>query len=190
MLLRYKATVLKAIKKLMQRVSKENVKPTGRQLGKLSHSSPGLIFTYILSQIQVYDNLIGPVVDSLKYLTNLSFDVLGYCIIEALNDPNRVRTKTDGTSISMWLTALSSFCGAVFKKHTIELTGLLQYVANQLKAKHSLDLLIIKEIVTKMGGIEAAEEMTVEQLEASAGGELLRQEAASFTQVCIFIIIS
>ena len=184
-LLRYKATVLKAIKKLMQRVSKENVKPTGRQLGKLSHSSPGLIFTYILSQIQVYDNLIGPVVDSLKYLTNLSFDVLGYCIIEALNDPNRVRTKTDGTSISMWLTALSSFCGAVFKKHTIELTGLLQYVANQLKAKHSLDLLIIKEIVTKMGGIEAAEEMTVEQLEASAGGELLRQEAASFTQVSL-----
>ena len=182
-LLRYKATVLKSIKKLMQRVSKENVKPTGRQLGKLSHSSPGLIFTYILSQIQVYDNLIGPVVDSLKYLTNLSFDVLGFCIIEALNDPNRVRTKTDGTSISMWLTALSSFCGSVFKKHNIELTGLLQYVANQLKAKHSLDLLIIKEIVAKMGGIEGLEEMTAEQLEASAGGELLRQEAASFTQI-------
>ena len=88
-LLRSKATVMKEIKRLMQRVSKDNVKQKGRQLGKLSHSSPGLIFTYILSQIQVYDNLIGPVVDSLKYLTNLSFDVLGYCIIEALNDPNR-----------------------------------------------------------------------------------------------------
>ena len=159
------------------------MKPTGRQLGKLSHSSPGLLFTYILSQIQVYDNLIGPVVDSLKYLTNLSFDVLGFCIIESLNDPGRARTKTDGTSISMWLTALSSFCGAVYKKHTIELTGLLQYVANQLKAKHSLDLLIIKEVVAKMGGIEGAEEMTTEQIEATAGGELLRQEAASFTQV-------
>merc|ERR1719508_197435 len=182
-LLRSKAAVLKSIKKLMQRVSKENVKPTGRQLGKLSHSSPGLLFTYILSQIQVYDNLIGPVVDSLKYLTNLSFDVLGFCIIESLNDPGRARTKTDGTSISMWLTALSSFCGAVYKKHTIELTGLLQYVANQLKAKHSLDLLIIKEVVAKMGGIEGVEEMTPEQIEATAGGELLRQEAASFTQI-------
>ena len=172
-----------SIKKLMQRVSKENVKPTGRQLGKLSHSSPGLLFTYILSQIQVYDNLIGPVVDSLKYLTNLSFDVLGFCIIESLNDPNRTKNKTDGTSISMWLTALSSFCGAVYKKHTIELTGLLQYVANQLKAKHSLDLIIIKEVVAKMGGVEGVEEMTSEQIEATAGGELLRQEAASFTQV-------
>ena len=87
----------------------------------------------------------------------------------------------------MWLTALAGFCGSVYKKHNIELTGLLQYVANQLKAKHSLDLLIIKEIVAKMGGVEGAEEMTAEQLEASAGGELLRQEAASFTQVLISV---
>ena len=36
--------------------------------------------------------MIGPVVDSLKYLTNLSFDVLGYCIIESLNDPGRERS--------------------------------------------------------------------------------------------------
>jgi THO complex subunit 2 len=41
----------------------------------------------------VADNLIGPVVDSLKYLTNLSFDVLGYCIIESLNDPGRERYR-------------------------------------------------------------------------------------------------
>lgn len=40
----------------------------------------------------------------------------------------------------------------------------------------SLDLLILKEIVQKMAGIEAAEEMTPEQLEAMAGGELLKGE--------------
>ena len=34
-----------------------------------------------------------------------------------------------------------------------------------------------------MGGIEAVEEMTPEQLDALSGGELLRQEASSFTQV-------
>lgn len=34
-----------------------------------------------------------------------------------------------------------------------------------------------------MGGVEGVEEMTTEQIEATAGGELLRQEAASFTQV-------
>jgi THO complex subunit 2 len=95
--LRKKAAMQKSIKRIMQRISKENVKPTSRALGKLTHSSPGLLFDYILSQIQLYDNLIGPVVDSLKYLTSLSFDVLGYSIIEALNNPEKDRTKHDGT---------------------------------------------------------------------------------------------
>lgn len=156
---------------------------TLRVLGKVTHSSPGLTFDYILSQIQLYDNMINPVVDALKYLSPLSFDVLGYSIIEALNNPGKDRTKTDATSISLWLTALSSFCGAVFKKYSIELEGILQYVANQLKSENSLDLLILKEIVLKMGGIEAAEEVTNSQIEAMAGGELLRAEAGSFTQV-------
>jgi THO complex subunit 2 len=56
-------------------------------------------------------------------------------------------------------------------------------VANQLKSKRSLDLLILKEVVLKMSGIEAAEEMTDEQIDAMAGGELLRQEAGSFNQI-------
>ena len=46
----------------------------------------------------------------------------------------------------MWLNNLAMFCGSVYKKYNIELTGLLQYVANQLKAKNSLDLLIVKEV--------------------------------------------
>ena len=50
----------------------------------------------MLGQIQIYDNLIGPMVDSLKYITNLSYDVLGYCIIEALANPEKDRTKHDG----------------------------------------------------------------------------------------------
>ena len=91
MLMMKKGTIQKSIKRIMQRISKENVKPTSRALAKLSHSAPGLLFDYVLSQIQLYDNLIGPVVDSLKYLTNLSFDVLGYSIIEALNNPEKGR---------------------------------------------------------------------------------------------------
>lgn len=40
----------------------------------------------------------------------------------------------------------------------------------------SLDLLILKEIVQKMAGVEAAEDLTIEQLNAMAGGELLKVE--------------
>ncbi|XP_046395429.1 THO complex subunit 2 isoform X2 [Ischnura elegans] len=182
-LLRKRGESLKKIKSIMKRVSKENIKPAGRLIGKLTHSTPGFLFDYVLLQIQIYDNLIGPVVDSLKYLTSLSYDVLGYCLVEAMASADRACFKYDGTSISAWLQSLSKFCGAIFKKYNIELTGLLQYVANQLKAQKSLDLLILKEIVQKMAGIEAAEEMTAEQLDAMAGGELLKAEAGYFSQV-------
>ena len=64
----------------------------------------------------------------------------------------------------------------------------LQYVANQLKNKKSLDLLILKEIVHKMSGIEASEEMTNEQIDAMAGGDLLKQEAGSFNQVRYYLL--
>ncbi|XP_075153160.1 THO complex subunit 2-like protein [Haematobia irritans] len=182
-LIRRRGKAQKHIKAIMKRVSKENVKPVGRLIGKLSHCAPGFLFDYILLQIQIYDNLIGPVVDSLKYLTFLSFDCLGYCLIEALTMADRDRFKHDGTSISLWLQSLASFCGAIFKKYNIELSGLLQYVANQLKSQKSLDLLILKEIVQKMAGVESAEEMTNEQLNAMCGGELLRGEAGYFSQV-------
>ncbi len=144
LLIRRKADCAKRIKYIMKRLSKDNVKLIGRGLGKLSHGCPGFLFDYILSQIQIYDNLIGPVVDSLKYLTSLSYDVLGYCILEALSNPEKERTNSDGTTISLWLTSLSAFCGNVHKKYNMDLTGLLQYVANQLKAQKSLDLLILQ----------------------------------------------
>ncbi|KAG7282682.1 hypothetical protein CRUP_017608 [Coryphaenoides rupestris] len=176
LLVKVKAQTIDRAKYIMKRLTKENVKPSGRQIGKLSHSNPTILFDYILSQIQWYDNLIGPVVDSLKYLTSLNYDVLAYCIIEALANPEKEKMKHDDTTISSWLQSLASLCGAVFRKYPIELAGLLQYVTNQLKAGKSFDLLILKEVVQKMAGIEITDEMTSEQLEAMTGGEQLKAE--------------
>lgn len=58
-LLRKRADAQKRIKSIMKRVSKETIKPVGRSIGKLTHSSPGVLFDYVLIQIQLYDNLIG-----------------------------------------------------------------------------------------------------------------------------------
>uniref|UniRef100_A0A673NMG8 THO complex subunit 2 n=1 Tax=Sinocyclocheilus rhinocerous TaxID=307959 RepID=A0A673NMG8_9TELE len=183
LLVKIKAQTVDRAKYIMKRLTKENVKPSGRQIGKLSHSNPTILFDYILSQIQWYDNLITPVVDSLKYLTSLNYDVLAYCIIEALANPEKEKMKHDDTTISSWLQSLASLCGAVFRKYPIELAGLLQYVTNQLKAGKSFDLLILKEVVQKMAGIEITDEMTVEQLEAMTGGEQLKAEGGYFGQI-------
>lgn len=66
------------------------------------------------------------------------------------------------------------------KKYNVELVPILQYISNQLKSKQGLDLLLLKEIVQKMTGVEAAEDMTTEQLDAMGGGELLRSEVSIY----------
>lgn len=48
-LLRRKGDILKKIKFVMKRVTKETIKPMGRQIGKLTHSSPGFLFDYVSS---------------------------------------------------------------------------------------------------------------------------------------------
>lgn len=48
-LIRRRGEAQKQIKALMKRVSKENVKPVGRSIGKLSHCSPGFLFDYVSS---------------------------------------------------------------------------------------------------------------------------------------------
>uniref|UniRef100_A0A452VJW2 THO complex subunit 2 n=1 Tax=Ursus maritimus TaxID=29073 RepID=A0A452VJW2_URSMA len=151
-----------------------------KQIGKLSHSNPTILFYYILSQIQKYDNLITPVVDSLKYLTSLNYDVLAYCIIEALANPEKERMKHDDTTISSWLQSKCFY----FSKYEISIccNCHVKYSIANL-ALRVFDLLILKEVVQKMSGIEITEEMTMEQLEAMTGGEQLKAEGGYFGQI-------
>ena len=162
-------------KRMMRRLSKENTKQYGRHLGKITHANPCVVFDTILSQIQSYDNLIVPVVEMMKYLTPMSFDVLSYMLLAHLSDPEKTRLKSDGLNVSLWMQSLSSFCGNLYKKYpTIELVGLLQYIANTLKSGQSLQLLVLRDMVTKMAGIDMFEDLSQDQLEATAGGETLR----------------
>ncbi|VDN24173.1 unnamed protein product [Dibothriocephalus latus] len=146
--MRKRTLILLRTKAIMKRLSKENVKQLGRHLGKLSHSNPGVLFDYVslltlknevyllpplpvLQSIQMFTNLIGPVVDALKYVSSLGYDVLAFCLIEALASD---RSKLDDLQKSQSLQALSSFTGLLCKKYQFDLSGILQYVLNQLKA--------------------------------------------------------
>ena len=140
-----KAKTADETKRMMRRLSKENTKQYGRHLGKITHCNPGVVFDTILGQIQAYDNLIVPVVEMMKYLTPLSFDVLSFELLVHLSDPDKVRLKDDGLNVSLWMQSLSSFCGNLYKKYpNIELLGLLQYIANTLKSGNSLQLLLLR----------------------------------------------
>jgi THO complex subunit 2 len=57
-------------------MTKETVKVAGRQLGKVCLKHPTIALDYMLERIQNFYNLIEPVVNAMKYLSPISFDVL------------------------------------------------------------------------------------------------------------------
>jgi THO complex subunit 2 len=135
--------------------------------------------------------MIAPVTDAFKYLTNLSFDVLVFLIIEKLSE-GRTKLKEDGQNVSLWLNALAVFCGHLARKYAkdhhernikqeagIDLALLLQHLVNTLTDGQSLDLLVLKEIILRATGAEALEDLSDAQIDAMAGGGVLREEAIS-----------
>jgi hypothetical protein len=203
------------------RLSKENTKLFGRHIGKVVHSNPVIAFTVILEQLQAYDNQIPFVVDASRYLTDLSFDVFAYILMESLAT-GKDRLQAGGIGVRSWLksgyfifvlsscffflfgSSSSASCygyyynyygvdlnaadflfwtdlavsgGNLFRKHTIDLPGLLRYMFWQLSLRNTLDLVIVQELVGQMSGIKTIDDATELQLEALAGGEILRREA-------------
>ena len=170
-------------KRVLRRIAKDNVKPCGRMLGKLTLLNPLVVFDNLMGQIQAYENIIPPLVDCLKYSSPLAFDCLVFVILENLSNPTRGRLKSDGTNISGWLQGLALFTGLLFKKYpNIELNGIIKYIFNQLNDGNSLDLIVLSELICKMSGFESIEDISDGQLEGQAGGDLLRSETLNLNQ--------
>ena len=81
----------------LKRTSKDNIRDMSRQLAKVTHSSPLVVFTTILNQIESYDNMVEVMVEAQRFANPLGLDVLGYCILSRLSGMtggiNRSRLK-------------------------------------------------------------------------------------------------
>ncbi|RKP18420.1 hypothetical protein ROZALSC1DRAFT_29898, partial [Rozella allomycis CSF55] len=162
------------MKRAMKRLSKDNVKQFGRVIGKICHNNPLIAFGILIDQVQAYDNLVQPSVDALKYLTEFGYDCVSFILIESLSNPEKDRLKSDGTFINSWLTNLALFTGTFYKKYPVSLEPILQYVFNQLKDGNVFDLIVLKELIEKMSGIEQLEDLSEHQIACSAASSLLK----------------
>ncbi|ESQ34181.1 hypothetical protein EUTSA_v100065401mg, partial [Eutrema salsugineum] len=59
-------------RRILKRLAKENLKPLGRMVAKLAHANPMTVLRTIVNQIEAYRDMIPPVVDAFKYLTQVS----------------------------------------------------------------------------------------------------------------------
>eukprot|EP00959_Pyramimonas_sp_CCMP1952_P346414 7255238-Pyramimonas_sp.AAC.1 len=56
----------------------------------------------------------------------------------------------------------------------------MQLLVNKLKDSQSIDLLVLKEVIQRMTGVEVLQDMSNDQIAASGGGDVLRAEAFTF----------
>lgn len=181
MILAAKQTAKLDTRRLLKRLAKENLKQLGRMVAKLAHANPMTVLRTIVHQIEAYKDMITPVVDAFKYLTQLEYDILEYVVIERLAQGGRDKLKEDGLNLSDWLQSLASFWGHLCKKYpSMELRGLFQYLVNQLKKGVGTELVLLEELVQQMANVQFTENLTEEQLDAMAGSETLRYQATSF----------
>ncbi|KAI8538772.1 hypothetical protein RHMOL_Rhmol09G0129800 [Rhododendron molle] len=168
-------------RRILKRLAKENLKQLGRMVAKLAHANPMTVLRTIVHQIEAYRDMIAPVVDAFKYLTQLEYDILEYVVIERLAQVGREKLKDDGLNLSDWLQSLASFWGHLCKKYpSMELRGLFQYLVNQLKKGNGIELVLLQELIQQMANVQYTENMTEEQLDAMAGSDTLRYQATSF----------
>ncbi|KAL9344872.1 hypothetical protein Peur_062547 [Populus x canadensis] len=168
-------------RRILKRLAKENLKQLGRMVAKLAHANPMTVLRTIVHQIESYRDMISPVVDAFKYLTQLEYDILEYVVIERLAQGGRDKLKDDGLNLSDWLQSLASFLGHLCKKYpSMELRGLFQYLGNQLKKGQGIELVLLQELLQQMANVQYTENLTEEQLDAMAGSETLRYQATSF----------
>lgn len=90
-------------KGILRRLSHQTIDTLSGTVAKLAHSNPCIFFTNAVNQIMAYDNLAGVVIQALRYVTNMGFEVLVYIILDALSNPYKNRVKDDGVNISDWL---------------------------------------------------------------------------------------
>lgn len=148
-----KEETIAAAKKIMRRVSKENVDMFGPEIAALCACNPILTAGVVLDQLQVYENMVAPMVLMLHTLNPLSYDVFSYVLISKLAATDKLRMKLDGTNTSSWLMSLSSFAGMLYAQHaTMELDSILLYILAQCRLGATSDLLLLSELIKNMSG--------------------------------------
>jgi THO complex subunit 2 len=183
-------------KGILRRLSHNTIDTLAGTVAKLAHSNPCIFFMNAVNQIMAYDNLANVVIQALRYVTNMGFDVLVFIVLDALANPMKARVKDDGVNTSDWLqstfiigcflaiplisySGLASFTGMLFRRYSADLSPVLKYIVHQLHNGQTTEIVVLRELIWKMAGIEPLPSLSESQIAAMAGGPALRIEAVA-----------
>lgn len=165
------------------RVAKKNTKEYGRKIAKLSYASPGIMFQLTLRRLINYPNMIDTLVECVKYLTVLGYDVLNWTLVAFFVSPTKGSTKDDGMLSAGWLKNIATFVGKAYQRHAfMDPTPVLQFIAHQLlQPEGELFMLdVLEQMVRFTGGIAIYGTLSESQILSLCAGPLLRNWNLSY----------
>ncbi|EDK42831.1 hypothetical protein LELG_01009 [Lodderomyces elongisporus NRRL YB-4239] len=166
----------KSTKDALKRLSKENIRPMMRRLAKICFSNPLPCLLTILQQIESYDNLITLVVETARYFNDYGWDNLTVAILIRLSS-DRNASQDNGMIDRQWLQSLASFIGKICQRYpkAIDIKTILSYLIKSFYAGERTGILVLKEMLSSMGGIQSSSDLTLRQIDMiSSGSSLLK----------------
>ncbi|ODV87170.1 hypothetical protein CANARDRAFT_26595 [[Candida] arabinofermentans NRRL YB-2248] len=157
--------VEKKTKDILKRLSKENLSTMMRQLAKISYANPLAVTNTFVNHIESYSSLSGLIVESSKFFNKFTWEALTFQLCNKLNS-NRLSMQGDGLNHMQWLQNLSSFIGKLSKTHlqNFQLNPLLTCIMKNLSSGSTEMILLIKEIISSMSGIQNINNLTPKQI--------------------------
>lgn len=152
----------KATKDTLKRISKENVSQMMKNLARISISNPLPCFLTIIQQIESYDNLNSLVVEMASSYSRYAWDNMTLAILMRLTATGRSNMLENGLNDRRWIQSLASFIGELCLNYPdkIDLDTFLLFLLKSLHANDNSELLVLKEIVSCMGGFQAITNLT------------------------------
>lgn len=155
----------KETKRVLKRLSKQNVREMMRKLAKISYANPLPTFTAFVSQVESYDNLSDLVVEAAKYFTDLGWDALPFVIILQLTSSGRDTVQRDGLNDRKWLQSLAHFTGRLCSRYSVMMDcwPIFDLLIKQLHLQDSSMLVVLREILSSMTGVAQQQNISPEQ---------------------------
>lgn len=167
----------KATKDALKRISKENIPQMMRRIAKISYANPLPCFLTILQQIESYDNLNALVVESAGYFNEYGWDNLVFAILMRLTTTGRTNIQEDGLNDRQWIQSLASFVGQICLRYPkrILVAALVTFLVKSFHNDKLSGILVLKELISHMGGIQAITNLTLPQISMINCGSALEE---------------
>ncbi|CEF67188.1 THO complex subunit 2 [Strongyloides ratti] len=154
------------------RISKDNARECFKELAPFIEDHPYEALKCMIGMIQTNDVMIPILVETLKVMTDLSLDVLGFTIYKYLNENFKIWISNDDL---FSIKNVSKFVGRIVAEHGIDVSCILQFVDDKLAESNAYILYLLGEILYSFNYKISQSSLTNEQVVAMAGGEFLQK---------------